>query len=221
MKPRHAASFATPAERRAFLAAAPDTHANHKQQDWPAAKWLKTNKDYERLAALRYWRGAGGPPQICANDNDPRWPDGRPLVTQVNTEMETYSAEQLVYAYEHGMTRWVGNRLVKIWNGHKWVSPDEGFTTQRAANDPKVDALHFHADVMPHEAQEEQAATMDAAALRDGLGNETCEILDMAAGDSTIREIGEHIGFSGRYAERKGAEVTKAAIDALCTAIRR
>ena len=217
---RHASSFANLAERRAWLDGQPDTHENHRQENWPAAKWLKTAKDHKRLAALRIWRSLSDPPQLCANDNDPRWPDGRPLVTQINTEMETYRAEQLIYAHENGMTRWVGNKLVKVWNGYKWSDPDEEFTVPKAANDPKVDAMHFHAEVMPFEAQEDQAKAIDFAHLRAGLGEDICAVLDMAASDSTIREIGEHLGFAGQYAERKGAIAARTAIDWLCTAIR-
>lgn len=219
MPPRRASSFRTLAERRDFLASAPDTHANHRGDNWPAGKWLRLTKDTKRLVALRIWRDMNEPAQVCANDNNPTWPDGRPMVTQLNVEMESYDAEQLIYAYEHGMVRMVGNKLVKVWNGFRWVNPDEDFTSVKVANDPKVDATHFHADVVPTEAQEEVARVLDAKTIRASLGAKTCAILDLAAGDSTIREIGEALGFSGKYAERKGADAVRAAIDEACTRI--
>lgn len=219
-KPRHASSFTSLAERRAFLADAPDTHANHRSKDWPSAKWLRSSKDFSRLNALRLWRRLSEPPQLCANDNNPTWPDGRPLVTQLNVEMETYSAKQMIYAYNNGMTRWTGTKLAKVWNGFRWVNPDEEFTGVRVANDPKVDAAHFHADVVPEEAQAEQARSMDAALLRNMLGDETCAILDMAAGDATITEIGLAYGAtSERTAARHGAGKVKDSVDAMLAAI--
>jgi hypothetical protein len=217
--PRHASTFTSLAERRSWLESQPDTHANYRPKNWPAAKWLISAKDTKRLDALRLWRRLNEMPQLCANDNNPTWPDGRPLVTQLNVEMETYDAEQLIYAHEHGMTRMVGNRLVKVWDGFQWRNPEEDFKTVRAANDPKIDSSHFHADVIPGEAQDEQARGIDAAILRADLGDETCAVLDMAAGDATIAEMGEiHGATSERTAARHGAEKVKTAIDCLMAA---
>ncbi len=105
--------------------------------------------------------------------------------------METYKADQLVYAYENGMTRWNGNKLAKVWNGHKWVDPDEEFTTIRVRPMDRADTEHFDAKLP--DAQDEQARAIDAERLRARLGHKLTAIMDMASGDSTLAEIGEYL----------------------------
>ncbi|WP_426611281.1 hypothetical protein [Bradyrhizobium sp. McL0616] len=59
---------------------------------------------------------------------------------------------------------------------------------------------------------------MDLERLRGRLGRKACVILDMAAGDNTLSEIGERLGFAGQYARMAGKEV-RAAVAALNAAL--
>jgi hypothetical protein len=131
--------------------------------------------------------------------------------------METYKAEQLIYAHENGMTRWVGNKLVKVWNGHKWADPDEEFTTIRQRPMEKADTEHFDAE--RPDAQAELARAMDTERLRERIGHRTCTVLDMASGDSTLSEIGEYLGFGGQYATRMAAKEVRSAVLAMNLAL--
>ena len=223
-RPRSAADFTdTPegrAARRAWLKAAPATHANHREVR-PVETWCKREKDEETFLGIRLWRALSGPPRMAANDNHPEhpvtWPDGRPYLPDCEREMETYKADQLVYAYENGMTRWNGNKLAKVWNGHKWVDPDEEFTTIRVRPMDRADTEHF--DAKSPDAQDEQARAIDAERLRARLGHKLTAIMDMASGDSTLAEIGEYLGFAGQYAARMAGKEIRVAVGAFNAAI--
>jgi hypothetical protein len=173
------------------------------------------------MLGIRLWRSLNVAPRMAANDNHPEhpvtWPDGRPYLPDCERDMETYKADQLVYAYENGMTRWNGNKLAKVWNGHKWVDPDEEFTTIRVRQSDKADTEHFDAE-MP-DAQMDLARAMDTERLRTRLGHKVVAILDMASGDSTLTEIGEYLGFAGQYAPRMAGKEIRAAVAALSAAI--
>ncbi len=82
-----------------------------------------------------------------------RYPD-------MDREMVDVSARQLIYAVKKGMAKWVGNRLVKVWDGHKWVSPEERFTDVRRGKSDKADTENFDAE-MP-DAQAGLVRSMDS-----------------------------------------------------------
>jgi len=63
-------------------------------------------------------------------------------------------------------------------------------------------------------AEAEQARKAEDQSLRQALGQHA-EILDMAIGDSTAREIGESRGYRGKHAERRGIFLINAAFAAL------
>jgi hypothetical protein len=155
---------------------------------------------------------------MAANDNEARDEDdtevGEPCsLPNLDREMVDVSARQLVYAQKNGMTRWVGNRLVKVWSGHKWVSPDAEFGEVCQRQNDKADTDTFDAE-MP-DAQVELARALDAERLRNRIGIKTCTVLDMTAGDSTLSEIGEYLGFNGQYATRIAGKEVRAAVATL------
>jgi hypothetical protein len=207
------------AARRAWLATAPATHASHRGQS-PCATWAKRERDETTFFGLRLWRNLNAPPRMAANDNEVDEPDEanepRPL-PNMDREMIDVSAKQLIWAYENNRTRWVENKLVKVWDGHAWVSPEERFGDVRQRKSDKADTEHFDAE-MP-DAQMELARAMDTEKLRARLGHKACTVLDMASSDSTLAEIGEYLGFGGQYATRMAGTAVKDAVAALNAAL--
>jgi hypothetical protein len=222
--PRTAADFADTAEgraaRRSWLQNAPATHAAHQAQP-PCLTWAKREKDEATFLGLRLWQNLNEPPRMAANDNEPD--DGdceaneQRMLPNMDRELADVSARQLIYAQEHGMTRWVGSRLVKIWDGHAWVDPEERFTAVRQRKSDKADVENFDAE-MP-DALQELARAMDAERLRARLGHKVTTIMDMASADSTLAEIGEYLGFGGQYAPRMAGKEVRAAVAALNAAV--
>ncbi|MCK1420713.1 hypothetical protein IVB14_05150 [Bradyrhizobium sp. 180] len=219
--PIQADDFTDLAARRAWLETAPATHAAHREQS-PCATWAKREKDEVTFMGLRLWRALNEPPRLAANDNDA--PDeegadagGQPVLLNMDRELVDVSAKQLKYAAEHGMVRWQGAKLVKVWSGRKWVSPDAKFGKVRTRKIEKADTEHFDAE-MP-DAQTELARAQDTERLRSRLGHKVCTVLDMASGDSTLAEIGEYLGFAGQYAQRSASKEVRAAVAALNVAM--
>jgi hypothetical protein len=209
------------AARRAWLESAPDTHVNHHMQP-PVMSWAKRSRDEETFMGIRTWQGLTEPARMAANDNfaDDEEEDEAgvpPMLPNVDRDLVDVSAKQLKYAAENGMVRFVGNRLVKVWNGHKWVSPDAEFGEVRQRISDKADTENFDAEIP--DVQAELDRTLDVERLRIRLGSKVCTILDMAAGDSTLAEIGEYLGFGGQYATRMAGKAVKDAVAALNTAL--
>jgi hypothetical protein len=67
-------------------------------------------------------------------------------------------------------------------------------------------------------AEREQTREAEQGLLRQALGSHG-EILDMAIGDSTAREIGEQRGYQGKHAERRGIFLINEAFAALRTLV--
>lgn len=218
--PIQANDFTDLAARRAWLATAPATHAAHREQS-PCITWCKREEDQLTFFGLKLWRTLNAPPCMAANDNEPDDEDAesgeRPVTPNMDREMVDVSAKQLKYAAEHGMVRWQGTKLVKVWSGHKWVSPDAKFGKLRTRKIEKADTEHFDAE-MP-DAQTELARAQDTERLRSRLGHKVCTVLDMASGDSTLAEIGEYLGFAGQYAQRSASKEVRAAVAALNVAM--
>lgn len=209
------------AARRAWLETAPATHATHVAQS-PVITWAKRERDETAFMGIRIWRTLTEPPRTAANDNEVRDGDDTeageiPILPNIDRELIDISAKQLKYAAEHGMTRFVGNRLVKVWNGHKWVSPDAEFGQVRQRISDKADTEYFDAEIP--DVQAELNRSLDVERLRVRLGSKVATILDMAAGDSTLAEIGEYLGFGGQYATRMAGKEVKAAVIALNAAL--
>jgi hypothetical protein len=179
--------------------------------------WAKRERDEATFMGLRLWRDLNAPPRTAANDNEVDDEDTEqgelPALPNMDREMVDVSAKQLIYAVGKGMVRWVGNKLVKVWDGHAWVSPEERFGEVRQRKSDKADTEHFDAE-MP-DAQEELARAMDVERLRARLGHKVATILDMASSDSTLAEIGEYLGFVGQYATRMAGKAVKDAVTAL------
>ena len=89
----------------------------------------------------------------------------------MDREMLDISAKQLIWAVKNKRARWVGNKLVKVWNGHKWAGPDAEFGEVRQRKSDKADVEYFDAE-MP-DAQVELARSLDAERLRVRLAAST------------------------------------------------
>lgn len=171
---------------------------------------------------LRLWRSLSAPPRMAANDNeipDEADTEGgeQPVLANMEREMVDVSAKQLIWAVENKRARWIGNKLVKIWDGHAWSSPDAEFGTVRQRKSEKADTESWDAE-MP-DAQAELARAMDAERLRTALGPKTVQVLDLASSDSTLADIGEFLGFGGQYAARMAGKEVRAAVAALHAAL--
>ncbi|MGY3467673.1 hypothetical protein ACVW0I_004544 [Bradyrhizobium sp. LM6.11] len=185
-----------------------------------ASTWCKREKDDITFFGLKLWRTLSEPPRMAANDNEVGEPDEAnepPPLPNMDRELVEVSAKQLIWAVENKRARWVGNKLVKIWDGHAWVSPEERFGNVRQRKSDKADVEHFDAE-MP-DAQAELARCMDMEQLRKALGAKPCTVLDMASSDSTLAEIGEYLGFAGQYATRMAGRSVKDAVSALNAAL--
>ena len=208
------------AARRAWLEAAPATHATHHAQS-PCTTWCKRERDEVTFFGLKLWRHLNEPPRTAANDNELDDQDTelneQPVLPNMDRELVDVSAKQLKYAADKGMVRWQGNRLAKVWNGHAWVSPDAEFGAVRQRKSDKADVEHFDAEIP--DAQAELARSMDTERLRARLGHKVTTILDMASSDSTLAEIGEYLGFAGQYAQRSAGKEVRAAVTALNAAV--
>jgi hypothetical protein len=213
-------SFTSLAERRAWLASAPATHATHHAQP-PCVTWAKRERDEVTFFGLRLWRDLNAPPRMAANDNEPDTEDQeageQSFAPNLDRELVDVSAKQMVWAFENDRTRWVGSRLVKVWDGHAWVSPEERFGEVRQRKSNKADTEHF--DVEMPDAQAELARSMDMERLRGRLGRKLATVLDMASSDSTLAEIGEYLGGGGQYATRIASKEVRAAVVALNAAL--
>lgn len=214
-----ASDFTDLAARRAWLASAPSTLAAHHAQP-PCFTWAKREQDSVTFFGLKLWQNLNQPPRTAANDNEPDTEDTeageQPVVPNLDRELVDVSAKQMIWAFNNNRTRWVGNRLVKVWSGHAWVSPDAEFGKVRQRKSDKADAENFDAETP--DAQVELARAMNTERLRARLGHKVTTILDMASSDSTLAEIGEYLGFSGQYAPRMAGKEVRAAVAALNTA---
>ncbi|MBJ7402965.1 MAG: hypothetical protein JHD07_06540 [Bradyrhizobium sp.] len=218
--PLQASDFIDLAARRAWLASAPSTHAAHREVS-PVETWAKREADETTFFGLRLWRTLNEPPRLASNDNEPEDADAesgeQPVAANLDRELVDVSAKQLAYAAENGMVRFVGTRLVKVWNGHRWTSPDAEFGKVRQRRSEKADTENWDADVP--DAQAELARSLDLERLRRTLGQKVIRILDMAAGDSTLAEIGDDLGFGGQYRARMAGRSVKEAVAALNAAL--
>lgn len=113
--------------------------------------------------------------------------------------------------------RWVGNKLIKVWDGHAWVSPEERFGEVRKRKSEKADTETWDAEMAS--AQAELARALDTETLRGRLGHKVCTVLDIASSDSILGEIRENLGFAGQYAVRTAGKEVRAAVVALNAAL--
>ncbi|MET4607580.1 hypothetical protein ABIB90_007084 [Bradyrhizobium sp. JR4.1] len=91
----------------------------------------------------------------------------QPVLPNMDREMVDVSAKQLIWAVENKRARWIGNKLVKIWDGHAWVGPEERFGEVRHRASDKADTGSWDAE-MP-DAQGELARALDTETLRGQL----------------------------------------------------
>ncbi|MET4478529.1 hypothetical protein [Bradyrhizobium sp. F1.13.3] len=170
--PIQADDFTDLAARRAWLASAPATHSPHHDQP-PCETSAKRAGDETTFFGLRLWRDLNAPPRTAANDNEAQDEEGeggeRPVLANMDRELVDVSAKQLIYANDHGMTRCVGNRLVKVWNGRRWTSPDAEFGKVRHRVSDKADTEIWDAELP--DAQAELARSVDVERLRKQLGH--------------------------------------------------
>ena len=135
----------------------------------PVFTALKRAKDFATLNSVRRWMRNDLEPATAANDNS--LPGG----FQVDSHMESMSAEALIAAY-HAGTYHIGMH-------------EERFRRSRGPQTPPP--IQEQDD-----AEGEIARYIDRADVRTTLGV-SADILDMACDGRTYREIGEYVGAFG------------------------
>jgi len=173
------------------------------RKPFPILSALRREGDTFTLGALRLWMYdySYTPPQVVANDNDP---DTRPVEWETNTY--ELSAEDLIAAYEEDEK----NR------------DDPGYVVQYSADlhgDSRKSKVRRTKKPMPPldvvDAHEELARHMDAERVRAWLGA-SADVLDMAIGPYTYRDVAKHVGVEGspRTLESAGKHEVKSAAGA-------
>jgi hypothetical protein len=167
---------------------------------YPTLSALARDDDKPVLKSIRDWMIEYNEEdvQMVANDNDPTVKIENP-----ETRIDAVDAMELIRSmaedehcamypdYERTTESYSadshGERFERVKRGEKTALVDEGLPTE---------------DAMLHRIHVRQ--------VRQKLGRDA-EILDMAVGPYTFRQIGEFAGYAGKYAERKGKEAVKQA----------
>lgn len=146
---------------------------------------LKRAKDFATLDSVRKWMRSDHEPITAANDSG--LPDGY----QIDSHMESMSAEALIAAYHAGAYH-IGMH-------------EERFRRPRGP-ETAPPAYEFE------DAESDVARYVDREQVRQQLG-ENANVLDMACDGQTYREIGEYLGATGSIdtLERAGKRAVKEA----------
>jgi hypothetical protein len=151
----------------------------------PVFTALKRAKDFTTLNSIRRWMRYDAEPTTAANDN------GLPEGYQIDSYMESMSAEALIAAY-HAGTYHIGMH-------------EERFRRPRGPSTaPPIDEFE--------DAEGDTARYVDRYGVRGALG-ENATVLDMACDGRTYREIGEYVCAVGSVdtRERAGKRAVSAA----------
>jgi hypothetical protein len=144
---------------------------------------LKRAKDFTTLDSVRKWMVSDSEPITAANDNG--FPDGY----QIDSHMESMSADALIAAYQAG-TYHIGMHEERFRRprGPETAPPEHEF----------------------EDAEGDVARYVDRERVREQLGD-GANVLDMACDGRTYREIGEYIRASGSIdtLERSGKRAVK------------
>lgn len=153
----------------------------------PVFTALKRAKDFATLNSVRRWMRYDDEPMTAANDNS--LPDG----FQIDSHMESMSAEALIAAY-HAGTYHIGMH-------------EERFRRPRGPEVAPPSHEHWN-------AEDDVARYIDRNDVRAELGVHA-EVLDLACDGRTYREIGERLGATGSAdtMERAGRRAVKAAAE--------
>lgn len=169
------------------------------RKPFPILSALRKEGDTLTLQSLRLWMTDyhEGPPQVAANDNDPS-------VRPVEWETSRYERDALSMI----ITMAEDENSERDDPEHK---PSYSAATHRETQTPKIrrtkNPMPPPAEV---DAEVEMARHVDAQKIRAWLGADA-EVLDMAIGPYTYREVGRHIGATGSddTLERAGKQEVK------------
>lgn len=141
-----------------------------------------------------------GDAAMAANDNDPNFKIENP-----ETRIDGVSAEELILSMAEDENCERNPDYIRSTDSYSTDSHTERFErVKRGEKTALVDEGLPTEDAVLHRIHVRQ--------IREKLGRDA-EILDMAVGPYTLRHIGEFVGYSGKYAERKGKAAVKQAAD--------
>jgi hypothetical protein len=168
----------TPAEHRAYLATLAANQSTTEPRTiaaWPSGERYRRANNFRFMDALNSWNELNGEAQntIAANDNFAD--DEEPAY---DNKMETQTARATIRRFEAG---------------RHWKHRDEQFI--RGYTGEKLPPTPATVD-----GEDDQIRRIDCARLRVRLGEQTCTILDLAAGDGTLEEIGAIVGVGRKAA---------------------
>jgi hypothetical protein len=171
------------------------------RKPYPILSALRREGDKATLGALRLWWTDyhEGPPQVAANDNDP---DVRPVEWETNR-------------YEYDALSIIITLAEDENDGGKAYSAATHGETQTPKIRRTKKPMPPPADV---DGEAEMARHIDTKKMRAWLGSDA-EILDMAIGPNTYRDVGRRIGAEGsddtleRAGKREVKDVAKTFYD--------
>lgn len=139
-----------------------------------------------------------GDAPMAANDNDPAV-----KVENPETRIDGISAEELILSMAEDENCQRNPDYVRSTTSYSTALHEERFErVKRGAKSALVDEGLPTEDAMLHRIHVKQ--------VREKLGRDA-DILDMAVGPYTFRDIGEFLGCAGKYAERRGKAAVKEA----------
>jgi hypothetical protein len=135
---------------------------------------------------------------MAANDNDPNFKIENP-----ETRIDGVNAEELILSMAEDENCERNPDYVRSTQSYSAGLHEERFERVKTSmHSTQIDESLPTEEAMLHRIHVKQ--------VREKLGRDA-DILDMAVGPYTLRQIGEHLGYSGKYAERKGKAAVKEA----------
>lgn len=159
-------------------------HNNSKP--FPILSALRREGDMFTLRSLRVWMDEcdATPPPLAANDNNP---EATPAI--IETRIDAVSAEKLILSLEEDEKCKLDPIFKRTTRPYSRTMHEERFERVKSAGKTSPPL----ADI---DAEAEMARYIDAMKMRKWLGSDS-EVLDMAIGPYTYREVGEYVGTLG------------------------
>ena len=194
----------SPAEHRAILAkqrAGQGDDEPRQVKNWPASTWAIRNGKRHLIGTLTAWQDDNAMPAMDhANDN--QGGAARPMDATIRDAVDADDIMAAIKKDEEEPGKHWNPTKMQVYVRGRWRSiNDIDNGSVHSSKMVPVDWLAREPD-----AETEMARMIDAPRRRKQLGDMTCAVLDLAASDGTLREIGELFGKSGRAAERAGGE---------------